>query len=374
MSRKEFEDGISSFSSKTIWHIKPHTNEETLFSHKSHKEILLSLIKSKIDILLKPNLESNLKTDLENNSKRNKINYFKELLSDLKRNLSYMLNEKKTKEEYLQDKVNNKKEAIQNKIFNSNKKKNKDEESKVNIETDISDKIYGKDELSKLKMMNFKAENEIQKLDFLIEGKRYINKYIKVTSFYPEEKNIFFYYNCKLNSDEIDDCLSSHVKEAKDYLNNLTIEKGKQNEEIKKLEKNINRMRYNYEIEDIISKSDIIYEDSQESKETKTEKKTNNCIATSNNENDQNYTFNSNEKDIIASQINEIKNLEIINKTLRNILDENNLHIKKTEFIEKIINKRLIISKINDYDQEKSQIYINQMLKGMGCNIINTDF
>ena len=360
MSRIEFKDGINLFSSKII---KPHTNEETLFSNKSHKEILLSLIKSKINILLKPNLESN--------SQGNKINGFKELLSDLKRNLSYMLNEKKTKEKYLQNKINFNKKAIQNKIYNSNRKMSKDEESKVNLKTDISDKVYGKDELSKLKMMNFKAENEIQKLDFLIEGKRYINKYLKTTSFYPEENNIFFYDTSKLNSDEIDDCLNSQIKEAKDYLNNLTIEKGKQNEEIKHLEKNINIMKYTYEIENIISKSDIIYEDSQESKESTSENISNNCI---DNENDENYKCNSNEKEIIASQINEIKNLEIINKKLRNILDENNLYIKTNEFIEKMINRKSFLSKISDYDKEKSQIYINQMLKEIRYNIINTNF
>ena len=341
-SRNKFRKAlISSSKEKTSKNINPYFKEETLFANEYHKEILLFLIKNKINLLLKSNQDCN--------SKRTKTTLFKELLSDLKLNLTYMLHEKTIKEKYLKDKMYITKNVIQNKIFNLNQKVsyiNREEENKANIEIDVLERVYGGDELSKIKMMNFKVENEIKKYDFLMRNKNYVNNYIKATSIYPNEKSELFYDFQRQNSNEIDNSFSFQIKEVKDYLNNLAIKKYRQNSEIERLKKNIDIIRYNNEIENIISRSDIIYEDSEENRYITNKE---NISTNINVEDNNNCNLNLNEKEIIISQKN-----EIINKIIRNTFNE----YITNKFILKMVNKEESPSKKNKFDREKKAEFI----------------
>ena len=324
--RNEFKRSSNpSQENKTHLNQSSYLQELFLFSLKSQKEILLSLIK---------NVQENLLLE-----KNNETSFYKELLSDLKKNLLYMLSEKQTKEKYLQEKINNKKLKIQNIIFNSNKKmknNNKKEERKINNETNILEKT---NELSKLKMMNFKTENEIEKLNFLIKNRTYINNYLKATSIYPGEKSELFLDSPNKNSDEIEDSFNFQIHEVKDYLNDLAFEKNMQNAKIEQLQNNINMIKLKNQIENIIDKEDIIYEDSQENKKiTDLENITNNFIVDKITENN-NFKLKENKIEFISYDINNNKSMEMINKNLNNILNVNiHFNFKINKFISKMIN------------------------------------
>ena len=240
----------------------PYSKEENLFNNKSHKEILLSLIKeSQIDLLLQ--IKSNNFI-----TKKDKMNYFKKLITDLNQNLIYMLIEKKSKEIYLNKKKKETEKNLQKKIYNSNQINEKSKETKYEDfikETEVLEKSYGGNELSKLKMINFVAENEIQKLDFLIQNKSYINYYIKTTNIYPEERVELFCNHQKEDSKEIDESYNSLLNKAKEELNFLTKEKIKQDKEIEEIKNEINQIKSKIEFEQI-KPDDIIFEVSQENK------------------------------------------------------------------------------------------------------------
>ena len=204
-----------------------YTQEENLSSSKSNKEMLLSEIKSiQISLLL-----SN-----ESNTRKAKINNFKKSLYDFKQNLIQALILKKAKELYLQKKINDIKKKIQNKLYDSNKQKKNKEKSKK----ESKEKNYEIDELSELKMLNFKAENEITKLNFMIQNEAYIANYVQMINIYPEDKNEIFYNSQKLNSKVIDDAFQSKKNEEKETLIQMIKLKSEQYNYITKIKLAIN--------------------------------------------------------------------------------------------------------------------------------------
>ena len=207
-----------------------NSHEENLFYNKSNIEVLLYQIKTVQEYLLLKE-KSNPKI-----TKNEKKKLYKNFLSDFKQNLIYMIIEKKTKELYLQKKLDDNKKIIQNKLFNLNKQiqNKKDNKEYQTEQTEVLEKNYGGNELSKLKMLNFIAENEIQKLNFIIQKKEYINNYLKITGIYLEEKEELIYDYFKINSKEIDDSYNYYIKESKILLNQKIEEKKEQNKEIKK--------------------------------------------------------------------------------------------------------------------------------------------
>ena len=314
----------------------PYSKEENLFNNKSHKEILLSLLKTAEMTLIFETKSNNF------NTKKEKMNFIKKLISDLNQNLIYMLIEKKTKEIYLNKKINKIKKYLQNKIYNSNQEKDKNEDIKYEDfikETEVLEKSYGGNELSKLKMLNFTAENEIQKLDFLIYNKTFINKYVKTTSIYPEERVELFCDYQKEDSKEIDESYNFFINNKKEELGLFRKEKSKQNKEIEEIKNEINHFKRIIEFEKI-KPINIIHEVSQENKSL----------------NDKSYSY----KDYIEKSINISKNNNKIlknnkieskeenilsnlqNKNLENILDLNmniNFNIKFNDYISKMINQ-----------------------------------
>ena len=188
---------INTFSIPSLSKKNFYKKEENFYYDKSQKEMLLSYIKNaQFDLLNK--------IDKIENSKE-KINLIKKLLIDLKVFLAYLFNEKIRNKDYLQTSVNNNKSRLQNEIkknykydnINHNdiiinkslivKSKYKLDEKQIEIDTEMVEKNYIGSEVSKLKLQNFKIENEIIKTDFLIIHTKKIIDYIKNTNLFPEE-------------------------------------------------------------------------------------------------------------------------------------------------------------------------------------------
>ena len=328
----------------------PYSKEENLFNNKSHKEILLSLIKeSQIDLLLQ--IKSNNFI-----TKKDKMNYFKKLITDLNQNLIYMLIEKKSKEIYLNKKKNEIEKNLQKEIYNSNQIKEKSKETKYEDfikETEVLEKSYGGNELSKLKMINFVAENEIQKLDFLIQNKSYINYYIKTTNIYPEERVELFCNYQKEDSKEIDESYNSLLNKAKEELNFLTKEKIKQDKEIEEIKNEINQIKSKIEFEQI-KPDDIIFEVSQENKSINNISHLYNDYFENSIIISKDYNNYLNDKKLENNKIkseernNHKKKFKISKNNFENVLNLNmniNFNIKINKFISKLINKSKIKKK-----------------------------
>ena len=221
-----------------------HIKEEILFTNKSRKELLLSQIKeTQISLLPIKN-----KTSLII-SKNKKIKILKNILYQLKQNLSSMLKEKQLNANVLENKLNNIKKKLQKKIFSK-------EKMEIN---------YGKNELSKLKILNFKIENEIEKINYEINNKEDTNKYLKILNIMPEDNREIFYTQ-KKTSKEIDQIFYNKNMEEKEKINQIVIKKNLQNSMIDQYQKEINKIKQMIELNKIINPSDIIFEDSLENK------------------------------------------------------------------------------------------------------------
>ena len=343
----------------------PYAQEEHLFSNKSNIEIILGQIKAIQESFL---LQEKTRTKITTNEK--KI-FYKKLLYDLKKNLTYMLFEKNTKEIYLQNKLNENKKLIQNKLFNlNNQKQNTNDNKEFFIEeTEVLEKNYGGNELSKLKMLNFQVENEIQKLDFLIQNKTYMNNYLKMTGINLEENIELFYDHHKRNSKEIDDSFNFHINEAKNFLNLLIAEKKEQNKEINQIKKDIAEFKENLEFEKIKPTS-IILEVSEENKDISHLSNIynsfidNNFILNNSNNLDS-LNENNKEKNKIVLIEEKKKVIDNKNKTIRNnfnISTNINFGIKIYKNISKMINNSSRKRKINNYVFDNNKKYEEKYL------------
>ena len=251
-------------SSTNNIHLLPskYKKEEILFSNKSNKEILLSLIKTAQTKLL-----SKIK-----NSTKDKIFIFKNILKELKEDLSFILDKKYINKNYLEINLNNSKIVIQN------KKKNKDNNSirrsnkEViidNLETEVKEINYDGNELSKLKLQIFKIENEILKTDFLIFNRNELINSLKETNIFPENDREFFLYNEERSQKEIDNIFISRFQEQNELLKKYNLQNQQKyyieqyNIEIEKKKKNIKSKNF-MDLKDIIFEKTLENEDSSE--------------------------------------------------------------------------------------------------------------
>ena len=163
------------------------SREEKLFGNKSFLEIILGLIKkTQSDVL--SNTSFNKKKEILNYSK------IKTILKDLKKDLISISKEEKKKVLLHENLLNEKKRKMKEIIFNQNNSKsflpdscnetetNAQKEEFVNENGDMDQRK----ELAQLKMLNFKMENEINKIDYLHKRLLYEKEYIK--NYYNEDK------------------------------------------------------------------------------------------------------------------------------------------------------------------------------------------
>ena len=300
----------------------PHKKEEILFSSKTNKEVLLSLIKSgQLSLLSQINQKSSY-------SGKEKVNIIKTFLKDLKNNLTYILKEKKSNAIYLENNINNTKQIIQNKIFNKNKDNNYNNttddtnENEKYLETEAKEKNYEGNELSKLKFQNFKIENEIQKTNFLIVNINLLVSAIKAGTLFPEDYIKFSLINYKQNPEEIDNFFNSKIKQEKDLLNKYIDLQEQQKNYLEQYQIEINTIKKKIISKNLIDSRDIIYEDILESD---TSYITNNKYSDYNNYN-KDINIGKNENDInIFGKYNNNKNTNNILNLNMNIIFNINL-------------------------------------------------
>jgi len=243
-------------------------NEEIYYYDKSQKEILLSLIKnSQLNLLMQLGMADN----------NEKINTIKDFLKDLKGFLAYLLNEKIKNKDNLQLNVNTKKERIQNAISNNSKYdkkikdntiiKRKNKSFQKNVDTEMVEKNYVGSELSKLKLQNFKTENEIIKTDFSIINLKRTLLLLKNTIIFPEENREIYCQN-NLNQEKIDNGFNYMMQIKKEKLDNIRKKIQEKKEEQEQYIKAINKIKCDITTRNNILEKDIIYELSIENRIT----------------------------------------------------------------------------------------------------------
>jgi len=243
-------------------------NEEIYYYDKSQKEILLSLIKnSQLNLLMQLNM-------IDDNEKMNAI---KDFLKDLKGFLAYLLNEKIKNKDNLQLNVNTKKERLQTEISNNSKYDRKIKENNIikrknksfqkNVDTEMVEKNYVGSELSKLRLQNFKTENEIKKADFSIFNLRRTLILLKNTIIFPEENREIYFQN-NLNQEKIDNGFNYMIQMEKDKLDNTRKKIQEKKEEQGQYIKAINKIKCDITTRNNVLEKDIIYELSIENRIT----------------------------------------------------------------------------------------------------------
>ena len=110
--------------------------------------------------------------------------------------------------------------------------------------------------MSKLKILNFKIENDILETDFMIEKTQKLINYLKITKIFPEENREIFLKN----KNEIDKFLNVKVKKGKELLKEIITKKMKQNDKIKQLKEEIIEIKQDLGLESNIESTDIILE------------------------------------------------------------------------------------------------------------------
>ena len=266
------------FNSLSLAERISYKKEENFYYDKSQKEMMLSYIKnSQLNLL---NKIDTIESDKE------KIKFIKELLNELKGLLAYLFNEKIRNKDYLQTSVNNNKIRLQNEIkkkYKYDKNDNLDnnsikhnnifknrikKETQKTLDTEMAEKNYIGSELSKLKLQNFKTENEIIKTDFLIINKRKILNYIKNTNIFPEENKEIYCYNNDTNEDKIKERMIYLKNKQKNKLLEI-MNKSKEKKNIIEIYiNNINKIKNEIRIKNEVLANEIIYETSMENKIT----------------------------------------------------------------------------------------------------------
>lgn len=218
---------------------------EFLFSHKSSLETLLSIIKKNQMSFL-----SNLSK--HNNNNVNKI--LKVILVELKESLNSMYIQQGVKSSFLESQLSEQKSLIQSNIYEISKKNIHFQKLKTEIE--------------QLRILNFKAENDIILIDNLIIKNHCINEYLnKSINNNYNEKDI----NClkpKFYS-IITGLLHKESIETKNYFKNVVSKKQDQEDRIYNTQKKIEHLKLciknkQYGFNNYIYAEDIIPEESKE--------------------------------------------------------------------------------------------------------------
>ena len=256
-SKLKEKNNVNKIINNIILLPNPYLKEEILFSNKAHKEVLLSLIKSiQIKLISVNNKKENTKKDI--------IINFKILLKELINKLSYILNEKCKNKNYLESNINYTKKELKHKIkkkeiYNNKKRVNEDLETENYMETEIKEINFDGNELSKLKIQNFKIENELTKTNFLITI-----KLLELNDAFID-KNKDYICNSNLeDKKEIDKILYWKKKEKNDLLNKYIHFQNLQKYYIEQYQKEIDKMKKKIKLRNLINSEDVVSEQSSE--------------------------------------------------------------------------------------------------------------
>ena len=164
------------------------TKSEILFNHKSFLEILLGLIKkTQVDYL------TNIKMKESIDDTKNNISKIKTILKELKESLTEIKKEKEKKIDLYQNQKIQKEKNLKKTIFNtvySKRSVSNFNYINTNFETLITEnnENYFNEETPELKLLNFKVENEIIKVDNLIKRNSFRIQYYKTPHLITEHR------------------------------------------------------------------------------------------------------------------------------------------------------------------------------------------
>ena len=291
----------------------------SLIKSKLLLEKILYLIKyTQIDYL--SNFPNNqIKKDLNGN----KSKIIKNILNNLKNDLFSLLKSNTDKKNKMQEDIKNKKYLLNKNIFGGSV-------SKVNM---IKEKNINKlsKELSNLKLLNFKIENQIDYIDIMILLKLQNIKDLKNNKTDLDDDYVEIFCDDKKDKKDAFDLLHEDLIDIRNIFKSIVKKKYKQNQNIERINSEINYIKdnYKYDQDDInniyINTSDVIRETSKE-EYTQTNQFTINNI--NNNIEKRNSKDLEKYRNIIFNSINKI-NLEQINEIKKNnknsVINVNNI-------------------------------------------------
>jgi len=291
----------------------------SLIKSKLLLEKILYLIKyTQIDYL--SNFPNNqIKKDLNGN----KSKIIKNILNNLKNDLFSLLKSNTDKKNKIQEDINNKKYLLYKNIFGGSV-------SKVNMIKERNINKLSK-ELSNLKILNFKIENQIDYIDIMILLKLQNIKDLKNNKTDLDDDYVEIFCDDKKDKKDVFDLLHEDLIDIRNIFKSIVKKKYKQNQNIERLDSEINYIKdnYKYDQDDInniyINTSDVIRETSKE-EYTQTNQFTINNI--NNNIEKRNSKDLEKYRNIIFNSINKI-NLEQINEIKKNnknsVINVNNI-------------------------------------------------
>lgn len=286
--------------------------EEKLFGNKSFLEIILGLIKSTQNDVLSNKVFNKITGEFG-------IDKIKEILKELKQDLTSINEEERKRLNLNENVLNEKKRKMKEIIFNQNNSKsflpdscnetetNAQKEEFVNENGDMDQRK----ELAQLKMLNFKMENEINKVDnlykLLLIEKNYVKRYIIINRFRKFDTIYIKQNDNKIVNQILHNKLITRrklfIKKA-NMKNNQDLCINSIKDRINKFKKDLQDL-YLYYNERIISEEEKSYI------ETIVEKMNNNCI--------------DNDDEIDEDSINDEINKEIMKEEF-DLCDKNRLH------------------------------------------------
>ena len=290
----------------------------SLIKSKLLLEKILYLIKyTQIDYL------SNFPNNQIKKLNENKSKTMKNILNNLKNDLFSLLKSNTDKKNKIQEDINNKKYLLYKNIFGGSV-------SKVNMIKERNINKLSK-ELSNLKILNFKIENQIDYIDIMILLKLQNIKDLKNNKTDLDDDYVEIFCDDKKDKKDVFDLLHEDLIDIRNIFKSIVKKKYKQNQNIERLDSEINYIKdnYKYDQDDInniyINTSDVIRETSKE-EYTQTNQFTINNI--NNNIEKRNSKDLEKYRNIIFNSINKI-NLEQINEIKKNnknsVINVNNI-------------------------------------------------
>ena len=290
----------------------------SLIKSKLLLEKILYLIKyTQIDYL------SNFPNNQIKKLNENKSKTMKNILNNLKNDLFSLLKSNTDKKNKIQEDINNKKYLLYKNIFGGSV-------SKVNMIKERNINKLSK-ELSNLKILNFKIENQIDYIDIMILLKLQNIKDLKNNKTDLDDDYVEIFCDDKKDKKDAFDLLHEDLIDIRKIFKSIVKKKYKQNQDIERLNSEINYIKDNYKYDQdgmnniYINTSDVIKETPRE-EYTQTNQFTINKI--NNNIEKKNIKDLEKYRNIIFNSIKK-KNLEQINaikdKNKYKIINVNNI-------------------------------------------------
>ena len=205
-------------------------------------------------IVQKQNLKqilSNIKTIqvsflCDTNSEKNGKKKIKNLLEDMKEFLTIILKQKNKKYNILIDSYNLKVEEMQMKIFSPKNNRNLlklNTSNNQSFSREINEKYFN-DELTQLKIMNFKLENDIQQIEYILQMKSDLQFLLKNNEKHHTPEN-FKEIICRSQKEYplVSRILHKKAVETRKFFTYVVSMKTFQNLEIDDLQNNINKLK-----------------------------------------------------------------------------------------------------------------------------------